>query len=183
MDVTGTIKGISFDMEGNATLSLHINEKQALISEYDSLKDKEKLSISIKPFRKKRSKDANAMLWACLSDMSEVLRTDKWDVYLLMLKRYGQFEYITIPAEAVDRFILTWRTAEVIGEDPNGDTQLICYYGSSTYGTREFSILLDGVISEMKDLGIPVPLSKDIERSLDLWGQKLAKEHSPNVKR
>ena len=55
---------------------------------YDKTKDKE-LNIDIKQFREGRSKDANALLWACIGEIAVALRTDKWSVYLLMLKRYG----------------------------------------------------------------------------------------------
>ena len=32
--------------------------------------------------------------------------------------------------------------------------------------TKEFSVLLDGVISEMKEMGIPTPAEKDLDRAL-----------------
>ena len=47
--------------------------------------------------------------------------------------------------------------------------QLLCYYGSSTYNTKEFSVLLDGVIEHMKDLGLQPPIPRDIRSALEEW--------------
>jgi hypothetical protein len=44
--------------------------------------------FDITEHREKRSKDANALLWACLGELAGALRSDKWTVYLQMLKRY-----------------------------------------------------------------------------------------------
>jgi hypothetical protein len=47
--------------------------------------------------------------------------------------------------------------------------QMLCYFGSSTYDTKEFSTLLDGVISEMQEMGLEVPVTADMERALEMW--------------
>jgi hypothetical protein len=49
-----------------------------------------KLLVEFKQYREKRSYDANAYLWVLLQKIAEVVKSDKWSVYLLMLKRYGQ---------------------------------------------------------------------------------------------
>jgi hypothetical protein len=65
-----------------------------------------------------------------------------------------------------------WRECEVIGEvNINGQkaVQMLCYFGSSTYDTKEFGRLLDGVISEMQEMGLETPASEDMRRALEQW--------------
>lgn len=137
----------------------------------------ESLDIKVVKHRKKRSLDANALLWACLGDLASALREDKWQVYLEMLKRYGRYTYICVKPGVVDAVKAQWRECEEIGEiDINGAKaiQLLCYFGSSTYDTKEFSVLLDGVISEMKEIGLAPPPSKHVKEALEQW----TKSHS-----
>ena len=139
---------------------------------YEELKDCGKLSLEIKRYRRKRSLDANGLLWHCLDEIAKHIHTDKWSVYLKMLRRYGVFTYIVVKKSAVEKMMEQWRECEIVGEiDINGESavQLLCYFGSSTYDTSEFSRLLDGVISEMKEMGIQTPTSKEMRRSLDEW--------------
>ena len=133
------------------------------------------LRLTAKIWRNKRSLDANGLLWVCLDKIASALNTDKWEVYLLMLKRYGKFTYILVKPSAVEYTKSIWRESEVVGEvDVNGQksVQMLCYFGSSTYDSKEFSRLLDGVISEMKEMGLDTPAEEEMYRMLAEWGKK-----------
>ena len=137
---------------------LTTNKSFQIINEVAKLKEivakGKELSVEIKPFRKKRSLDANGMLWAILNQMAEVLKTSKDEVYLEMLNRYGVFTHVIVKADVVEKVKREWRTVRELGEvTVNGKTgiQLQCYFGSSTYDSKEFSVLLEGVISEAKE--------------------------------
>lgn len=174
MDFTGKLHSISKDWQtGQFTISFTVNEQSA-INEVDKIKDCEKLSIKAVKHRERRSLDANALLWKCIGDIASALRADKWDIYLQMLKRYGQYTYICVKPHMVDAVRLQWRETEVVGEvDINGQkaVQMLVYFGSSTYNTKEFSVLLDGAVSEMKEMGLEVPASEDMRRALERWEQ------------
>lgn len=149
-------------------------ETSELPTIFDKTKDKE-LNIDIKQFQEGRSKDANALLWACIGEIAVALRTDKWSVYLLMLKRYGQYTYICVPPQAVDMVKRQWREVEEIGDikiNGRDAIQLLCYYDSSTYDTKQFSALLDGVISEMQEIGLEPPTSEEMRHCLDEWERR-----------
>ena len=45
--------------------------------------------------------------------------------------------------------------------------EVLCFYGSSTYTTEEFSRLLDGVVSDMKELGLTPPPSREMQAALE----------------
>ena len=72
----------------------------------DQDKDKE---WELKEHRGKRSLDANGLLWACLQEIAVALRSDKWSIYLQMLKRYGKFDYVIVREKAVDAMKKQWR--------------------------------------------------------------------------
>lgn len=170
MRFTGEIQGITKDWQSDKFIvSFSMNEKPT--DEINSLMG-EKLNIEAKKWRKSRSLDANALLWHCIGEIASVLRADKWEVYLEMLKRYGKYTYICVKPNMVEAMKLQWRECEEIGEiDINGTKaiQMLCYFGSSTLDTKEFSVLLDGVISEMKEMGLQTPTSQDMKRVLEQW--------------
>lgn len=133
--------------------------------------DKEKL-FDLKEHKGKRSLDANGMLWACLQEIAAAINSDKWSVYLQMLKRYGKYDYVIVKKKAVDAMKKQWRELEEVGEiDIHGETavQLLCYYGSSTYDTKEFSRLLTGVIDEMREMGLTPPPDRQTKELLSQW--------------
>lgn len=181
MEMTGRIENITQDWKtGEYHITFAVNERPG--EEINDLSKCEKLNIDFRKFRNKRSLDANGMLWACLGQIAATLRTDKWDVYLRMLRRYGQYTYVCVKPHAVEAMKANWRECEVIGElDINGQkaVQMLCYFGSSTYDTKDFSILLDGVISEMEEMGLPVPPSEDMKRALESW-EKMHEKHNSN---
>ena len=140
---------------GKYNITFSINEPSALNS-IEQIRNCEKLQVKATKYREQRSLDANALLWSCLGQIADSMPgTDKWDVYLLMLKRYGKYTYICVKPNMVEAVKAQWRECEVIGEiQINGEPaiQMLCYFGSSTYDTKEFSVLLEGVISEMKEM-------------------------------
>jgi len=170
MEVKARVHDISFDESGKQRVCFTLDRRV----EMGDLREKD-IRLKAVRWREKRSLNANALLWKCLDKMADALNTDKWEVYLLMLKRYGKFTYAIVPDGAVEKMRSMWRELEVVGEvDVNGRkaTQILCYYGSSTYDTKEFSRLLDGTISEMQEMGIPTPEQEDLDRALENWEGK-----------
>lgn len=110
--------------------------------------------------RTPRSTNANAMLWACLSDIALAIGADKWDVYLEVLKRYTKPTMVVIGEAKLEAFRRMYREIEVVSETSwQGQKALLvaCYVGSSNLSKDEFSRLLDGVLSEMRDVGLETP--------------------------
>jgi hypothetical protein len=179
MEFTGVIKGITNDfVSGEMLITFSVNEKATVLPEYDKLKNSKKLRVKAVQYRERRSLDANAYLWVLLQKIAEVLRTDKWSVYLQMLKRYGQFTYIVVKPGAVEAVKKQWRECEEIGEiEVNGTkaVQMLCYYGSSTYDAKEMSVLIDGVVSECQELGIETLPPSELQRIKEQWGVNIEK--------
>jgi hypothetical protein len=174
MRFTGKLAGINMDWQtGKYNVTFTINEQTAL-AEVEKIQECEKLSVEAVQYREKRSIDANGLLWHCLGKIASSMNppADKWDIYLMMLKRYGSFTYICVKPKAVEAVKQQWRECEVVGDiEINGQkaVQMLCYFGSSTYDTQEFSVLLNGVISEMQEMGLETPPSQDMRRALENW--------------
>jgi len=174
MEFTGQIKGISNDfVTGETLITFSITEKHTVLPEYEKIKNCEKLRVKVSQYRNRRSLDSNAYLWVLFQKMAEVLRTDKWSIYLQMLKKYGQFTYIVVKLAAMEAVKKQWRECEEVGEvDIHGEKaiQMLCYYGSSTYDTKEMSNLIDGVVNECKELDIETLSSEELNRMKSQWG-------------
>lgn len=156
MILTGKLADVNVGLvSGIPKLTLLVNEKNDLLQGYDELKDYEKLSIEIKPYRKKRSLDQNAYAWVLIGKIADKLRTSKDEVYLEMLKRYGQGGVIKVQPQAEQTILTALKYYE-----PHEKlyTETDKYYriwaGSSGYNTEEMTIFVDGIISEAQELGI-----------------------------
>ena len=128
-------------------------------------------TFEVKEYRQKRSLNANSYAWALINEMSNVLRTSKDEVYLEMLKRYGQSQVISVLSDIdISKFIKYFEpigTAHLQGKD---FTHYRCFIGSSEYDSREMAILIDGIISEAEQLGIETLPRTAIERMKQQWG-------------
>lgn len=179
MEFTGKVEGVVKNWSTNQyQITFSVNEESA-IEQIDNIMKCDKLSIKATKYRQKRSLDANGLLWLCLGRIASNLRTDKWDVYLEMLKRYGQYTYIVVKEKVVEQVKQQWRECEVVGEiEVNGQKaiQMLCYFGSSTYNSKEFSVLLDGVISEMQEMGLETPTSSELKRVMEQYENSIAKK-------
>lgn len=174
MEFTGKLQNVSRDWQtGQWNITFTMNEASA-INEVNNIQSCEKLSIKAVKHRNKRSLDANAYCWVILQKIAEVLHQDKWNVYLEMLGKYGVFTHIIVKPNVVDKVKEEWRTVKELGEvNVNGVTgiQLQCYFGSSTYNTKEMSVLIDGIVYEAKELGIETLPPDELERMKIEWNQ------------
>lgn len=171
-ELSGQIKDLSFDFRtGKANLTLSINEKQSAMDMYDELNGAEKLSIKIDKYREKRSLNSNNYCWKLLTEIGNVIRKNKEEVYFDMLKRYGQSEMISVQAHIpIEQYI---KYCEEAGESTlKGKVfkHYKVYKGSSEFDSREMSIFLDGIVDEAKELGIQTETPEQIAKMKSLWG-------------
>lgn len=167
METRGTLTDAKVSAEGKMILTFTVDNGVAI----EDITGKD-LDITAKPHREKRSLNANALLWACIGDIAKAVHADRWEIYLSLLKRYGKYTYVCVKPQAVEMLKRQWREVEEIGPiDIHGQTamQLLCFYGSSTYNTEDFGHLLEGTLSEMKELGLSLPMPNNIRDALAQW--------------
>lgn len=176
MKLTANKIRLQYDESGFAEIVLTTNTKWIDISPLKEIIAKGKQLVSeIKQYRHNRSLDANAYMWVLLSKMADVLKTSKDELYLLMLERYGVFTHIVVKPNVVDKVKAEWRTVRELGPvvvNSKEGIQLQCFFGSSSYDTKEMSVLIDGVVSEAVELGIETMSINEILSLKNSWGEE-----------
>lgn len=173
MKVTGKIVGANIDFKtGKPTISFEVNERADFEMMVDDLKDKDKLSIEVKPYRQHRSLNANAYAWLLIGKIADAVRAGKDEIYLQCLKRYGQSELISVLSHVpIGNYIKYFEEAGVSKLNGKDFTHYRVYKGSSEFDSREMSIFIDGVVSEAKDLGIQTETPNQIAEMKSRWGE------------
>lgn len=129
----------------------------------------------LKEYREKRSKDANAYMWTLISNLQEKLNIPKEEIYRDAIRNIGVYEVIPVKNEATERFIKAWRhngigwICETTKSKLEGFTNVIAYYGSSTYNTKEMARLIDLIVQECKQIGIETKPKEEIKSMLESW--------------
>lgn len=173
MKLTGRIVGESIDFRtGKACLTLEVNERNDFEALVDEMRDKDKLSIEVKPFRQHRSLNANAYAWLIIGKIADVLRAGKDEIYFRLLKRYGQSELISVLSHVpIGNYIKYYEEAGESKLNGKDFTHYRVYKGSSEFDSREMSIFIDGVVSEAKELGIQTETPNQIAEMKARWGE------------
>lgn len=119
----------------------------------------------IKEHKEKRSLSQNSYAWKLITELGNVLRKSKEEVYYQMLKDYGQSEIVVIlsTVNPVGYFKYYDKVRDVI-INGNTFTQYKIYKGSSEYDSREMNIFIDGIIQECENVGISTLTPEEIAR-------------------
>ena len=140
-----------------------IGNAEAII-QYLFQQDREKV-FEVRDYKQKRSLTQNAYFWVLVNEIANVTKQSKDEIHLQMLKEYGQNEVFSIRSDIdVSRYLKYY---EEIGKGKvNGKefTHYRVFKGSSEMDSREMAILLDGVVQEAEQLGIPTLTPAEIAR-------------------
>ncbi len=158
---------LTMDGRGRATFFCPRSKLKAL----DGLKEGE-YELTIDKHKEKRSLSANAYAWALIGKIADELRASKDEIYLEMLKSYGQSAKISLSGEVdVNGF---FKYYEYLGESLLHGAYFKhykVYKGSSEFDTREMSVFIDGIVYEAKELGIDTRTPEEIAVMTEEWGR------------
>lgn len=133
--------------------------------------DRDKL-WDLSEHKEKRSLNANSYCWALVGKIADAGRTSKDEVYLECLKRYGQSEIVSVLSDIDVRGFFKYYEEIGRGHVQGRDfTHYKIFKGSSEYDSREMSILIDGIISEAKEMDIETLPPHEVERLKEKWQQ------------
>lgn len=133
--------------------------------------DKNK-TFEIKEYHKKRSLNANAYAWALIGKIADVLRSSKDEIYLEMLKKYGQSEIVSVLSDInVTGYFKYFEEIATVKLQGKNFTHYKVFKGTSEYNTAEMAVFIDGVISEADELGIDTLPPNEVEKIKSLWGE------------
>lgn len=177
MDLTGKIVGVSFDyLSGKPIISFELNERQPALDMVDELKSHEKLTVKVGKFKQKRSLDANAYCWTLIGKIAEKTKVPKEDVYREAIRGIGgNYDIVCIKEEAAESLRSAWSKngigwqSETMLSKLDGCTNVVLYYGSSTYDAEQMSRLIENIIQDCKALGIETKPQAEIDSLISNW--------------
>lgn len=176
MQTTAIITDINIDFNTRKPkIILLLDTNQLDIVE--ELKNENKINVELKKYRKKRSLDANAYCWVlCDKIAKQIGNITKEDVYKDAILNIGTFEPMIIEEKAYDNFKRIWERQGLgflIQEVSRKDKciKVHCYYGSSTYDSKEMSLLIDLIVQQAKEIGIETMPQQELESLLRSWGK------------
>lgn len=163
----GKLKDLTRNLDGTWSLAITlVGDCRAV---WDKLHDKD-ISVEIKPYREKRSLDANGYMWVLVDKIAEKMHLGKAEVYRNAIKDIGGASTVVCVQDvAVDALCRGWQDrglgwqTDTIPSKIKGCTNVILYYGSSTYDTRQMTILIDHLVQDAKALGIETLTPAELE--------------------
>ena len=138
-------------------------KKDKLLVEVSNL-DKDSLyDVSITIHSDKRTKTMNSYYWVLLTQLANVLRTSKEELHQQIIKRYSQRDYISLLAHInPSDYFPYYEHKNTYKQNNNIFKSYLIFKRSSDMNKQEFSILLDGLISECKECGISTMTPNEI---------------------
>lgn len=125
--------------------------------------------------KKKRSSDANAYFWLLADKLAERLNIPKTEIYLNYIKEIGGVsEIVCVKNEAVEKLCKGWQRnglgwqTDTMPSKIEGCTNVVLYYGSSTYNTEQMHRLLSLIIEDCEIQGIETKTPDELASLLAL---------------
>lgn len=179
--MNGKLTDLSYSRTGANVLT--ITTRESCKSLWERLGDQE-ITFTIKKRTEPRSLRANNYAWALIEKLAVALKTDKEELYEILLRRYGASETYLDDAgnEVVVMFSLREdvpprRVARHYAELGEGfvNGQRFLHYraikGTSEYSSKEMSDFLDGVVDECKQVGIETATDEELSRYKEELGR------------
>lgn len=180
-ELTGRILNVSFDyLTGKPIVTFELNERKPSLNMVDALKSLEKLALKVSRFRQKRSLDANAYFHVLVNKIAMETNQSDDEVKRTLVKRYGTLARdedgnligAMLPAGVdPDRFYPYTRNYKTEYRDGKEYTCYLFYERTRDLDTLQFSHLLEGTVSEAKELGIETKTKEELDSILGAWGK------------
>ena len=180
MQTTGIITKLDIDYETRKPkISLILDTNSLDIVE--QLKNENKLNIEMKKWYKKRSLDANAYCWVLCNNIANELSkngiTTKEEIYRDAILQVGSFEPFIVQEKTFEKFKRIWEKQGLgfLVQEVSRQGKCVkvnCYYGSSTYVSKEMSLLIEILIQLAKSLNLETKSQNEINSLLESWDKK-----------
>lgn len=170
MKLHGKIKTATNDIfKHTVNVTFEVAQADVDSEEFQDLQQARELEITVRRPKKRRSLNANAYCWYLIGKIAEQLRTTKISVYLEYIKDCGVYRVVTLSDNSVSTFKHVWEDqglgwlCETSKSQIKGFTDVVAYYGTSSYNTSQMARFIDYVVDEAKNLGIETLTAKEIE--------------------
>ena len=165
------IRDLTFSRSGEQIITFALAPGEDVRATFDKLHDKD-IRLDIKQYREKRSLNANNYAWELITKIADKMLLSKEDVYLRMLKEYGQSEMISVLSHIdISPYLKYYEEAGTSTLNGKEFTHYKVYKGSSEFDTREMSIFIDGIVQEAKNLDIETMTPNQIAEMESAWNE------------
>lgn len=180
MDFNGKIKNISIE---NNKININITtENSSILEQLEDIKNRDKeVSIEIKRMYNRRSLDANAYFHFLINKLARYFNISDEEMKVKMNLQYGTIAKdkngnsvgIKIPISAdINDF---YHYAKWFGDCVENGIKFnkyLFYKETHKLNTKEMSDLIEGVVQECRDYGIPTKTDEEIDNMLENWKPK-----------
>lgn len=171
----GTLKDLSLSLSGRQRLTIEIDGD--FQEDFQALKDSI-CDIEIKKHREKRSRNANAYFHVLVNKIASKLHEGNEERKKKLVVDYGalardddgQIIGVMLPAKVNADHIYKYNKA--FDEKVMNGKRYICYLlykETHTMDTKEMARLIDGTVSDAKELGIETLPPAELERMKQEW--------------
>lgn len=170
----GVLSNLTFTRDGKQNITVTVSED--FREEYDALKDGT-VSVEIKKASKRRSLDANAYCWVLVGEIAKKVGLSKNEVYRKAILDSGVYTVHCVPDKMLEQSIQDWESfglgfqVETFPSKTKDCTNAIFYKGSHYYDSKQMAKLIDGLIHEAEQLGIPTITPKEAAELTAKWGK------------
>lgn len=147
-----------------------------LASYIDSLDDSKEYVLTVKEHKQKRSRNANSYFWTLCDQLAVKMGIAKTELYKTYIKEIGgNSEIVCCKNEGVEMLCNMWSkhgigwVTETMDSKLGGCTNVVLYYGSSTYDTAQMSRLINLIVQDCKEFGVPTLEDIEMQRLIDAW--------------
>ena len=145
---------------------------------FDELKD-QPVKVEIRKASKHRSLSANNYAWVLIDQISEKTGNPVSEVYRNAIREIGGIsDYYGMKEQAYESFCEIWtkghlgRQVEIIpGSAKPGWINVRAWKGSSDFDSAQMARLIDSLIQDAENLGIPTIPDEKVERMISRWGK------------
>lgn len=156
MQVKSKIKQVYKELNGEYILVLQI--PPSLLATIDELKDKD-IGLTLEKYSNPKSMRAHRYMWSLIGQLAKKLRTDQLTIYRRILTDYSPLSF-NLGCDMDDVWKLYEAFRVVI---PLGDDTYQCYLGESHFTQDDMRPVIDGLVNECKEQGIPTRPQEELE--------------------
>lgn len=128
--------------------------------------------------KEKRSLSANNYAWVLIDKLAARLDIPKTEIYRKAIREIGGVsDFVCLRNDSVSAFCRAWEKqgvgwqTERLDSKIEGCTNIMIYFGSSSYNTEQMNALLNNLKQECEQQGIEVKTPDEIAKMLSVWGE------------
>ena len=175
-ELTGEYHSVAFTADGKPLITFKVNEYQEAMKASQEFADGVTVALKVSKQKKKRSLDSNAYFWTLVDKLSQRLNLPKEEIYRNAIRNIGGVsEIVCVQNKAVEKLCQGWQRmgigwqTDTMPSKIDGCTNVVLYYGSSTYDQKQMTSLIDNIVQDCKAVGIETLSPMELARLTEGW--------------